>query len=297
MQQQRMRSSVSTPNLVLLADGTQELQQEHQPQLRQQFHLQQQQQGREQLQPVMHSSQSYDSLLSLSQTGQLSNPAVSGSASMSTSGGAPKSRLGRPTGDITPRQEAQVAAEALPQQQQQQQQQEGVQESPQHYLLQNRQQQQSFQFNPIGSLPAEPLNTFSSNWDRIQQQQAQQQRLGGSPLPLGSNSGSGPRVTSWTFERCNSGLSLGSDALGRKLRVHCLTFNMNGKLPASLPPEMLGECGALAGPDADGSPDLLVFATQVGGWRQAAIHKVRWAHLCCSSSLASQQCCESFDRC
>jgi hypothetical protein len=267
-----MRSSFSTPNLELLADGTQELQQEHQPQLQEQYHLQQQQQGREQLQPVMHSSPSYDSLLSLSQTGQLSNPAVSKSVSMSASGAAPKSRLGRPTGDITPRQQQQGPAEVLPQQQQQQQ--EGMQDSPQHYLLQNRQQQQSFQFNPVGPLPDEPLNTFGSIWDRIQQQQVQMQRLGGSPQPQqlrsvsGPGSGSAPHVTSWNFERCNSGLSLGSDALGRKLRVHCLTFNMNEKLPASLPREMLGECGALAGADADGRPDLLVFATQVGGWNR-----------------------------
>jgi hypothetical protein len=219
----------------------------------------------------MHSSPSYDSLMSLSQTGQLSNPAVSGSVSMSASGAAPKSRLGRPTGDITPRQQQQQQGSAAVLPQQQQQQQEGLQDAPQHYLQQDRQQQQSFQFNPVGPLPAEPLNTFGSNWDRIQQQQAQMQRLGGSPQPQqlrfasGPGSGSAPHVTSWNFERCNSGLSLGSDALGRKLRVHCLTFNMNGKLPASLPREMLGECGALAGADAEGSPDLLVFATQVGG--------------------------------
>lgn len=103
------------------------------------------------------------------------------------------------------------------------------------------------------------------------------------PTAVGASSGSA-RVTSWTFSRCSSVLSLGSGMLARSrsLRVHCVTFNMNGKLPASLLPEMLGECGALlegtadaAGADSSSPPDLLVFATQVR-------RLCRWLLVCCS---------------
>jgi hypothetical protein len=109
--------------------------------------------------------------------------------------------------------------------------------------------------------------------DLIARQQQQQQQAPPCFTAAGSASGSGSgsaslsgsaRVNSWTFERCNSfsGFSF-SETFGRRVRVHCATFNMNGKLPASLPPDLLGDCGALRGTGDGGGPDVLAFATQV----------------------------------
>jgi hypothetical protein len=291
-QSPRMRASCSSPNLVLLADGshTRGLQQPQQQQ-------QQYQQGTE-LQP-MHSSQSCDSLLALCKqahscssslymptqpppagamaTAVAAAAAVQVNTSAAAGAAVPKSRLGRPTGGDTPRGQAQQSLlSEQPAEQQQQQQRVLLQEVQQVDLLQQwnliqqqaqqQEQQQLFGYRLTGS----SAGAANGNWQQRQQQQ--QQQHGFSPQPrvpqdefaVGGSSSSA-RVTSWTFSRCNSGLS---EALGRKLRVHCVSFNMNGKLPASVPPDMLGECGALEGLEAAGSLDLLVFATQVGQCRQ-----------------------------
>jgi hypothetical protein len=139
----------------------------------------------------------------------------------------------------------------------------------QQQAQQQEQQQQLFGYRLTGS----SAGAASGNWQQQQQHGfSHQPRAPQDDFAVGGSSGSA-RVTSWTFSRCNSGLSLGSEALGRKLRVHCVSFNMNGKLPASLPPEMLGECGALEGGDAAGSLDLLVYATQVRQCRQEYGHQ------------------------
>lgn len=312
----RMSGSCSSPNLVLLADGSHTT--PSMQQTLQEYPQQQQQHGSELL--PMHSSQSCDSLLALCHTapsfstglGPLGSTAAAAAAAQSTSGSgaAPKSRLGRPTGAETARSlQAQQEQQQEQRQQQQQQSPEAsqltFQQQWQHLQeqAQQRQQQQQLQqqqllgFSPIGGSTDGATNTSSSSW-RQQYCFSPQPQAGGSataqhdewPTAVGASSGSA-RVTSWTFSRCSSGLSLGSEMLARRssLRVHCVTFNMNGKLPASLPSEMLGECGALlegtADAGADGSPDLLVFATQVRGLTMARAQVVAGCLCACVGAL------------
>jgi len=265
-----MRTSSSSPNLVLLADSSgvgaledgQQQQQTHQPLQ----HLQQQS-GCSLL--PMHSSQSCDSLLSLCQPGgsALGTTYPPGAAGGYPGSTAAKSRLGRPTSEGTPSQQ--------------------------------RQQQQSTADSSMTGAPAasinadcvqqqSPLHGMSPQQEMLQLQQLR-------PVAVGrGSSGDGcdnvPGVSSWAFSRCNSGLSLGSEALlGRRLLLHTVTFNMNGKLPSSLPPELLGPLAAAGGGGGQegsvslegdtGAPDLLVIATQVGwgewGWvRCCGVDKV-----------------------
>jgi hypothetical protein len=259
---QLMRTSSSSPNLAQLAEGSTGSMGPSTSQ--------QQQQGSQGDDLPMHSSQSCGSLVSLCDA----RPAVPAAAYSTSSIGAnyaPKSRLGRPTSEGGHRQQAQQRAEQgqgqqqdnVQEQQDMQGQQQGMQAHPASL------QQQELHQNAF-DLGNHWLSSFdfdsSGHWSKMQQQHGfsphpQQPQ---SPLMAAVEASSGSaRVTSWTFSRCDSGLSLGSQTLGRKLRLHCATFNMNGKLPASLPQELLGVCGALQGADRAGSPDLLVFATQV----------------------------------
>lgn len=221
----------------------------------------------------MHSSQSCDSLFSLCESKTAASSAVYSISSMgAASGPTPKSRLGRPPSEGGHRQQAQQQQQQEQRQNQgqaliqQQEQQRGLQAQAESLQQQERGQQQlhavDLGFPALGSANFDG----SGSWGKMQQQQHgfsphAQQWLSPS-MAVEASSGS-TRVNSWTFSRADSGISLRSDALGRKLRLHCVTFNMNGKLPASLPHELLGGCGALQGADKVNSPDLLVFATQV----------------------------------
>lgn len=334
--QSSMRTSASSPNLVMLVEGGGNAEGSNDSSSSSDTtnytagtSLQQQQQGFDGglLQP-MHSSQSCDSLLSLcQQQGQGGAPALlmPGQQLTSTTG-AVKSRLGRPTShagvsQATQQQSLGGTADLV----QQQQQQLG---------------QQVFDFLPDAAEGggAASGDAGASSSGRFFGARSLPQAGSGRPryqmpptLAVGSKSGgggsTGSGVTSasssmsvaaagggagsmtnstWAFSRCNSGLSMASSTItasealrARRLRVHCVTFNMNGKLPSSLPPELLGDCvaliegqqqqqsqgvGAGAGAagaeeeDADSSgrpPDLLVFATQVGG---CVCVTRRWVH-------------------
>jgi hypothetical protein len=305
----RMSGSCSSPNLLLLADGSHTT--PSMQQTLQEYPQQQQQQQASELLP-MHSSQSCDSLLTLCHTapsfstglGPLGSTAAAaaGAQSISSAGAAPKSRLGRPTGGETPRgpqpQQEQQQQQPSPETPQLtfQQQWQNVQDSAQQQRHQQQQQERLLGFSPIDrSADGTTANTSGSSSWRQQHGFSPQLQAGSSAslqqdeCAVGASSGSA-RVTSWTFSRCSSGLSLGSEMLARRsLRVHTVTFNMNGKLPASLPPEMLGECASLlegaAAADADGSPDLLVFATQVRHAPQTAGHCWRAVCMCVRGSV------------
>jgi hypothetical protein len=295
---QLMRTSSSSPNLVQLAEGCTAV--SRGPNTQQQ----QQQQGSLCDDAPMHSSQSCGSLSSWCDARPAASAAAYSTSSTGAASYAPKSRLGRPTSEGGHRKQAQQQAEQGQGQEQEhveqqdmQGQQEELQAQPASLQQQELRHQQQHAFD-LGSPGPCFLDLDSSgHWSQMQQQQ----QHGFSPHPqppqsplmaVDASSGSA-RVTSWTFSRCDSGVSLGSQALGRKLRLHCATFNMNGKLPASLPQELLGGCGALQGADRAGSPDLLVFATQVSSVQsqaRAQVMSVQCGKLLLAHTIGSCSC-------
>jgi hypothetical protein len=114
-------------------------------------------------------------------------------------------------------------------------------------------------------------------WGEEQQQQEQQQA---GPAGMrdcagtSSSGGGGAGAHRWTFSRCNSEYG-GSEAWGREWRIHCVTFNMGGKLPDSLPDALLGRVSTGSG--AGQLPDVLVVATQV--WRGATLMAATALHV------------------
>jgi hypothetical protein len=77
----------------------------------------------------------------------------------------------------------------------------------------------------------------------------------------------GNGAASWLLERASTSCSLASECCSQRLRIHIATFNMGSKVPAALPPGMLGPPGQQQEEQQSQHADLYVFATQVRAGR------------------------------
>jgi hypothetical protein len=92
----------------------------------------------------------------------------------------------------------------------------------------------------------------------------------------------GNGAATWLLERVSTSCSLASECCSQRLRIHIATFNMGSKVPAALPPGMLGPPGQQQQEQQSQQVDLYVFATQVrASRRMQLVRPARQQHECC----------------